>query len=242
MKASKAEICWWQHFRLHCNPLCFKYLQTYVNVIKPLGFKANIASQSVIPVIKLLSYVWEKSHVSTISENINKYSRGSAGVVIPQFQREKKLNMWCLAGLKRHIFQPRSIPFIFHWVPNQRDRANYLRWVIILSEAMKTHTHCMSPISLAKETWHITTTCTEKYINATRLKCRLVHVICSFIAAAVAIGRCLLCTLVMIDWSGLYETTSDFLLTRSHWNSTDSAAYRQQHAKDLNSLPDILAC
>lgn len=43
-------------------------------------------------------------------------------------------------------------------------------------------------------------------------------------AAAVTIGPCLPCTLAMIDRSGLYETTSDFLLTRSHSNSTNSVA------------------
>ncbi len=43
-------------------------------------------------------------------------------------------------------------------------------------------------------------------------------------AAAVMIGPCLLSTLAMIDRSGLYETSSDFLPARSHSNSTNSVA------------------
>lgn len=58
------------------------------------------------------------------------------------------------------------------------------------------------------------------------------------ITAAVMEGRCLPCTLVMIDWSGLCETTSDLLLTVSHSNSTNSAAL---HAEILHILLNILA-
>lgn len=62
-------------------------------MIKLFGFIANIASQTVFPVIKWLDATFrEKKHVSTINENINIYSSGSAGGVILELQSEPYKN------------------------------------------------------------------------------------------------------------------------------------------------------
>ena len=53
----------------------------YVNVIKLFVFKANIASQTVIPLIKWLDAMFGRNtHDSAINEDIHKYSSESAGV------------------------------------------------------------------------------------------------------------------------------------------------------------------
>lgn len=62
--------------------------------------------------------------------------------------------MWCLQS-PRDISQPPSNPFIFHWIPNQKDKSNYLWWVITLSAAMKTYT-CWMQAFLAEPGQHCT--------------------------------------------------------------------------------------
>lgn len=90
---------------------------------------------------------------------------------------KRKLDLWCTAGLKGHIFQPCPLSFIYHRGPNQWEMSNYSSWVIILSGAMKTHV----PRSLLTNVAH-KTMCTHKHArtrNCWGHTCRPVHIIFS---------------------------------------------------------------